>query len=452
MKPVRSLRFRLLLLLLVLLPAIWLASLGAVWFRIERELAEFFDHEMHLVAHTLLLTRYAPASAAMSVPLTEQDVTPEEDGDDILDTLAFRVVDGSGKVVLQRGAPLPYRPGAQTGTSRLEWHGQDWHVVTERDPERGTVAWVAQSQQQRQVLTTRLALGQLAPWLLGLPLLAVALIWGVSLGLRPLRELTRQLSLRGADDMTPLTEAVPAELHPLIAGLNRWLARADAARERERRFTADAAHELRTPIAGLRLQAELASEMSGPARDHALGQVATGLERLSRLAEQLLARNRLDSAAPATAPFDWPPVIEKVLEAEQDVARSRHVTLSSDLKSAKPWVGDAALAGVLLRNLVDNAVRYTRPDGQVAVVLEGDTLTVSDDGPGLPALVRTRLGERFVRPPGQDEPGSGLGLSLVLDAARAQGWTVEFGHGTLGGLAVTVRPAPTGEDKGQAED
>jgi two-component system sensor histidine kinase QseC len=289
------------------------------------------------------------------------------------------------------------------------------------------------------------ALGKSLIWPLAtaLPALALAIWLGVGSGLRPLREVRAQLARRSAADLAPLdTARAPAEIEPLLAELNRLFGRIEQAMGRERRLTADAAHELRTPLAVLSTQAQVARRaLDDASRNEALDAIVAGAERAAHLIEQMLTLARLEAGPSGAATrVELREIVRTALAEAANAALAKHIEL--ELADGAPaWLdGHAALLGVLARNLIDNAVRYTQPGGRVhAAVHAGPVLEVRDTGPGVPAGELPRLGERFHRLAGQSESGSGLGLSIVLRIAELHGARVNFAPAEPGrGLAVSV--------------
>ena len=288
--------------------------------------------------------------------------------------------------------------------------------------------------------------GTLWPLAVALPLLALLAWWAIRRGLLPLRRLGEVLALRQADSLQPVTlTRSPTELDPLVGALNGLFDRIAALLETERRFTADAAHELRTPIAAIRAQAQVAlSEADAPARRHALAATLEGCDRATRLVEQLLTLSRLEAqAAPPARPVDAAVLSRRVVAALAPRSLAKGQRLELDAADDCALAADETLLEMLLRNLVDNAVRYSPPQARVLVSVrrQGDRvlLRVEDSGPGLAPEMLERLGQRFWRPPGQAESGSGLGWSIVRRIAAAQGATVAVGRSAaLGGLSVTV--------------
>ncbi|MCX8086560.1 MAG: ATP-binding protein [Rhodocyclaceae bacterium] len=266
------------------------------------------------------------------------------------------------------------------------------------------------------------------PLAVGLPLLGAWIWFATRQGMKPLDGLAAEIAARAPERLDPLVpRAAPREIRPLIEALNGLFSRVAASLEAERRFTSDAAHELRTPLAAILAQAQVAQRARDAAeRDHALAQIQAGSERARRLIDQLLTLARLDPAenlpkehlqldrlAAEVCAEHGPLALEKAIALELEAPREVFVD------------GSADLLRILLRNLLDNALRYTPAGGRVWVkVGAGPTaaeLAVADDGPGIPAEERHNVLRRFYRLAGQDVAGSGLGLSIVARIAELHG-------------------------------
>jgi two-component system sensor histidine kinase QseC len=282
---------------------------------------------------------------------------------------------------------------------------------------------------------------------LALPLLALSAGWAIHRGLLPLRRLGAALAQRQPQALEPLSATgAPAEVVPMVDALNALFARIARQRETERRFTADAAHELRTPIAAIRAQAQAAlGETEAGARRHALLSTLEGCDRAARLVDQLLTLSRLEAdAAPATQRVELVALARQVAAdlAPRALAKRQALALEAP---AVAWVqGNETLLAVLLRNLLDNAVRYSPAGARVELRLQaapgGVDCTIEDSGPGLADAARARLGERFFRVGGSDESGSGLGWSIAERIAQVHGTRLQAGpSAALGGLAVSLR-------------
>jgi two-component system sensor histidine kinase QseC len=275
------------------------------------------------------------------------------------------------------------------------------------------------------------------------------LVWlNVTRGLRPLAALGRQVAQRDPGTLVALEMGeIPAEVEPLVENLNRLFERVAQLIENERRFTADASHELRTPLAALKIQAQVARAAASAAeRTHALDNVIAGCDRATRLVQQLLTLARLDpdGLASKAESCDLQALARAAVAELAQFAYSKNVELDLADGAAVEAVGHAGLIAIVLRNLIDNAVRYSPQGGSVqvraAATAGAATLTVTDQGPGIPADERSKVGQRFYRILGSEESGSGLGLSIVKRIAELHGASLALGEGEQGkGLSVTLR-------------
>ena len=281
----------------------------------------------------------------------------------------------------------------------------------------------------------------LTPLLFGLPLLGGWIWFATWRGLMPLDEVAAELGKRAPERLDPVAPvAAPREVRPLLDALNALFARVGQAMEKERAFTADAAHELRTPLAAIAAQAQVAARARDAAeRDHALAQLATSARRASHLVEQLLTLARLDPAANlpmSDVRLDM--LAAEVCADHGAAALEKNITLELDAPAPVTLRANDAMLRILLRNLLDNAVRYTPAGGKVGVGVTARMLTVSDSGPGIPADQRDEAMQRLHRLAGQDIEGSGLGLSIVARIAELHGAKLELADG-IGQPGLTVR-------------
>jgi two-component system sensor histidine kinase QseC len=422
-------------LLAVLGAAAWLSFAGS-----EEEAQELFDARLATSARVLealvarpveTATVTAPIVIALPRPLeSESHDTPGPLGHYYETKIAFQVRDGGGRL-LARSASAPEAPFAPlaAGFSTRPFNGQDWRVFTLRSGD----SWVqvAENDDVRGELAEKLAFAAAAPLLAGIPLLLLLLSLLIRHGLAPLSALARQVAARRPGSVAPFTLArTPAEIAPLVEALNGLLTRVRDTLERERRFTADAAHELRTPLAALKLHGQNAARAASAAeREVSLGRMLQGLERTVYLAEQMLAYS------PAAAPGDasplervaLPALLREAADGIQPRAQERRCVVEV---AVAPAAADAAVNGhhqkllSLATNLLDNAVRYGPEGGRVRAELrlEGDAaeLAITDEGPGIPAGLRERVFESYYRIPGTAGTGSGLGLAIAREIAEAR--------------------------------
>jgi len=278
------------------------------------------------------------------------------------------------------------------------------------------------------------------------PLLALALWWTVRHGLQPLHDLADEVARRAPDQLAPLdTARVPDEVRPLVERLNDLLRRVADTIRNERQFTADAAHELRTPIAAIRAQAQVArNAVDDAGRSHALDGVITGCDRAARLVAQLLTLARIESSTELVLEnCDLAEAARRVMADLAPAALARGVQLELVADSAGCVRASSSSVEILLQNLLDNAVRYSPPDTAVTVCAVADgphvRIRVTDQGRGVPPTERANVWRRFHRLVGGIESGSGLGLSIVARIAELHSGSVSLGEGPGGrGTCVEV--------------
>lgn len=314
-------------------------------------------------------------------------------------------------------------------------------AATSADGEIRAVA--GQDLVDREEMVRLIAWNNTWPYLLALPLGGIALVWSIRRNLAPLRHLTSDLENRDPTHLQHLRVAdAPLELRPLLNALNTLLDRLNLAMDSERRFTGDAAHELRTPMAALRAQLDaLRLANNKETRMQAQQQATASLERMSRLIGQLLTLARLDCANPDDVrQLEAAPLVEEICGELAPRAVTKDIDLSLRAEPVKLRCEEDALR-ILLRNLLDNALRYcprgSRIEVQLGATAERTQLAVADNGPGVAAARRQELGQRFHRLDRTDTEGVGLGLSIVLRIAERYGAAVSFGEG-LDGRGLTV--------------
>jgi len=314
-------------------------------------------------------------------------------------------------------------------------------------PDSRVVVQVAERHALRDELAQSVANHLMHPLAVALPVLGLLIWLSVTAGLLPLGALALQVQRRAPDNLAPLPEPqVPREVAPLVHALNALFERLRTSFEQERRFTADAAHELRTPLAALKTQAQVAqAATSQQALRHALDQIVVGVDRATRLVEQLLMLARLDPQAslPAAEPLSLPQLAAACVAQLAPMAAQRDVDLAQEAPDTAMVRGDAALLSALVRNLLDNAIRHAPPGSEVELSVRGAAdsvlLRVCDRGPGIPAAQRQRVLERFYRIDGVSGEGSGLGLSIVQRIVQLHGATLRLEPGEGGqGLCVEV--------------
>jgi two-component system, OmpR family, sensor kinase len=431
-----SLRARLLAWLLAGVLFVGAAGGWIVYRNALSEASAFFDYHLR---QTALILRDQPVQYLLAPQLAPADASYDF-------VVQVWTLDGVRMYLSRPHADLPQVTTlgfATVSTSEGRW--RVFGVQAQR-----SVIQVAQPMSVREQRAAELALQTLKPFALLLPVLALVIWFAVGHALEPLQRLTALVKARRVNAVDALPdEQLPDEVQPLVKALNDLLGRLRAARDRERAFMADAAHELRTPLTALHLQMGMLARASDESeRQAAMGTLSAGVQRAIRLVEQMLALARQEPRAERPrVPVRLDDLAREIVAELVPVADARHIDLGVPAAQPASVAGDPDALRTLLRNLIDNAVRYTPSGGRVDVTVEaaspgaagGARLTVADDGPGIPPEERTRVFDRFYRRAGTEPPGSGLGLAIVRAIADSHDARVQLADGPGGkGLAVKV--------------
>ncbi|MBK9020004.1 MAG: two-component sensor histidine kinase [Sulfuritalea sp.] len=388
------------------------------------------DHALEQIAHSIV------SHGADATPLGAE---PDQPGDILTQTW-----DSSGQLRYS-SHPALNLPRQAPGLHSVEWLGDTWHVFA--ISRNGVVTQVANSTTNRRLMFADTSIWLLIPAAVLVGVLGGMFWLGTGEVLDPLRAIRSELGKRSPNSLEALpASSFPSEIAPMVETLNALLTRLDHALASQARFVADAAHELRTPLTAIKLQTQVALASGRQQVDReALEMLAVSVDRASHLVSQLLLLARIESGAQASprGAVQLDTLVRQVVAEQSVIADSRDIDLGVGACAALQIEGHAEGLRALLGNLVDNALRYGRPGGRVDVelALDGDAavLTVSDDGPGIPAAARERAFERFHRLAGAETPGSGLGLAIVKEVAESHGGRVTLDDGSAGGLSVRVR-------------
>ena len=436
-KPAPSLRARLTGALLLAVLA-FAALQAAVTYRTARaETEALFDAQMQRIALSLS-GRLGAGALSDDAPAADTPAARE---------MIIQIWRADGVMLYRspQGRLLP--PQTVIGFSDTVAGGEPYRIYALRTATQ--VVQVAQQTEARGRMAGQLALRAVLPVALLAPVLMLIVWWVVGRAIGPIERVRRQVAARRPDDLAPLpTAGLPAEVRPLVGEMNGLLTRLSAAWDALTHFTADAAHELRSPLAALRLQAQSLQRAPDDAtRAIASERLLAGIDRATRLVEQLLALARQEGAGEGAelVSLDLTALARNAL-ADAEPEATRHaiaVTLDAPTAHVVLRADEAALA-VLLRNLLGNALRHTPPGGQVRVGVREEAsvidLTVEDSGPGIAPDERARVLDRFYRVPGTPGHGSGLGLAIVRAIAERHGAALTLDASpTLGGLRVMLR-------------
>jgi len=382
---------------------------------------------------------------------------------DEIDSVYFHVLAPGGKLLagdkelpaVAAGQPLARSEPGEVYFRDDDYNGQDLRVayMYMAEPNMARERWllveVGETMEKRSQLSNKIIASVILPQFVIIPL-AVVLVWfGLSQGLRPLTRLRERIEARREADLSPIAaRRVPEELRPLTEAFNAMLARMHHNMDVQRRFIADAAHQMRTPLTGLKTQAQQAMRESDPAQlRHALTQIATSVDRASHLANQLLALARAEASEhsqQALVPLDLDQLLREIVETWVVRALDRRIDLGYEPAGAANILGNAFLLCEMINNLIDNALRYTPAEGRVTcrVVAQGDfvVLEIEDSGIGISDTDAQLVFDRFYRVDGTGVEGSGLGLAIVREIAEL--------HGAAASLRANTRSAADGKDCG----
>lgn len=418
-----SLRLRLIISFLIVSTCVWTAAAVISWQESRDQIDEFFDTYQLLLARQLSTADWTNLTADMQKKSNRLIENVDDDGEEEDEALGFAVFNRRGEMIFnddENGRDFIYTPEASGFVNQKIGRKKDmWRIFWLTSADKNFTIAVGQELEFRDDAALELVEETLLPWLVGLSVLLLAVIWMVSRELRPLRRIADELSERDSDNLHPLSLSGQAsEILPLIKAINTQFSRIEQMLQRERGFISDSAHELRSPLTALKVQLEVAqlADDDAAARHQALQKLNQGIDRSTRLVEQLLALSRLDSAAAAAndEPLDWPALVNAAVNEQLPAAEEKKINIKTSTDGSAPTTcGQPLLWALLLRNLLDNAVRYSPEEAQISIELKDETLSVTNSNTVVAAEYLPRLKERFFRPAGQKSTGSGLGLSIV---------------------------------------
>jgi two-component system OmpR family sensor kinase len=435
-KVTHSLRGRLLWFLLAAITIAAVAQAFIAYRTALRDADEIFDYHMQQMALSL----------RSSAPLSNMEARSGAESGAENNDLVVQVWTPDGVRVFRSvsRADLPQR--AVLGFSNVRANRTTYRIFSIQT--NNQTVQVAQDMAVRRNMAGNLALRTLAPIAVMMPMLMLVVWWVVSGSLEPVARVRSQVASRQADDLSPVSEAgLPDEVRPLVHELNLLFGRVKTAFDAQQHFVADAAHELRTPLAALKLQAQsLGRADSEEARRVAVARLTAGIDRATRLVEQLLVLARQEASpagAGATCQVDVAELARRTVAELAGAAQAKGIDLGLQHADQASALGQPDALNILMRNLVENAVKYTPQGGTVDIAvhaLAGEVkLSVEDSGPGIPAEERERVVDRFYRIAGSEAAGSGLGLAIVKSIAERHGATLKLGESErLKGLAATV--------------
>lgn len=428
-----------------LLTAVGLLAIFIAYWYARSEAAEFLDGQLRQIALNV-----GPGMAPANAP-----AGPDRDPED---QFAITIWDSAGRIIHQSAPEAAIPLQRQAGFADVRAAGASWRVYQARSDER--TVQVAQRDTVRAEIADGAAFGAAAPVLIVIPLSWLVVGWALNRALRPLQAISRELAARSASATEPVAlRGVPSEVAPLVESMNGLIDRLRAAVETQKRFVADAAHELRTPLAAMQIEVDNLASGASAERKNRVAALAASVKRASALANQLLELARLDEpVAGRTQSVDLSALLLDCVAACAPLADRKNVDLGVDLAAVDTGFSTCVLGveselRALLTNLIDNAVRCTPPGGKVDVLLAlRDNALVAeivDTGPGLPPGSEARIFDRFYRGASSDAQGTGLGLAIARRVAERHGLSLTVANRTDGNSGALARvtapksPSPT---------
>jgi len=440
-----SLRRRLLGLVSIAALAIFGLATNLTYRQAHNDVQELMDGQLSKMGRLMLAQAQQGAEHLANLPAAMASLRGTRDQQNDI-PLEYQIGKADG-TVLVRSAEAPNTPlSGALGFSTLPHESEPWRSLILETDDGSYRIQVAESIPKRDKEAFEIATKTVLPLLVIFPLLLAAIYFSIRRGLKPLDDLAKEVLNRSPENMVPLeNRATPHEALPLVAAINRLLFRLSGSLEHERRFTADAAHELRTPLAAVRIQTQVAAlSENGEQRQHALSQALAGIDRATRILEQMLRLSRLDPMAqvPSPAKVNLAELLADVIAEFRDHTQASRI--ESDIEESAPFiVGDAELLRIALRNLIDNALRYSPPDTPIRISLRrqktGLTISVADRGLGVDEAELPRLVERFYRGTTVTAEGSGLGLTLVNRIAELHDARLDLVNREGGGFEACLR-------------
>ncbi len=417
-----SIRHRLLIVLLLLISITWICVGVMVYRDAEHEVEEVYDANLSQTGRMLLgLLKHEAEEGEEDVIGEISMIGQVEHPYEFKIAMRVRYADGS-EALRTLGSP-PFQDDVPEGFGTYVLDGDTWRLFSLTDITTGIRVQTGHILEVRQELVEYILRRSLSSLIVGLPTFGLFIWWAVGRGLRPLERVARKVGEADPESLLPINDDnVPVEVTPLIDAINRLFTRLRLALEKERRFTEDAAHELRTPLAALKIQAQVARRSeSDEQRHNAIGKIVEGVNRVTHLVGQLLTLARADAGDANNIRGNKADLYQVAQEAIVPFAAGaikRNIELSLDTNPSVFLVaGDEVILGIMIRNLVDNALKYSPDGGYVHVQLAHDgagvELVVSDNGPGIPDAQMDIVFERFHRGYETTVTGSGLGLSIV---------------------------------------
>lgn len=433
-----SLQLRLIIFFILISGSVFLTAGILSWYEGREKLDEFFDTYQMLMGRKLSSLDWQNFSPESQNKIDKLIKDLDDDGEEDDDALGFAVFNLQGKMLFHDGNEGKYFQfnGYKSGFNkqRIGEDHEPWRIFWIESIDKEYIIAIGQELDFREDAAFDLVEDTLFPWAVGLTILLLAAVYMVSREFRPLKKIAQDLRHRDSNDLSPVdNKNMPTEIKPLTSALNNLFIKIQDTLKRERSFISDSAHELRSPLTALKVQLEVA-ELAGDdveMRQETLQKLSLGIERASRLVEQLLELSRLeaykDSSNYNFKILNWQEIIENAIKEQEIAAKNQNINIEYNYqKDFAVKEGAPLLWSLLLRNLLDNAIRYSPYGAEIKIDMKENELSVFNSGVTINEAVLPRLKERFFRPAGQTQSGSGLGLSIVDRIARLHNCQVEL--------------------------
>lgn len=446
-----SLRLRLTLFISGLLLVACSITTIVAYCELQTSLRQVFDSQQLLFAKRLaslkLNGKMELTNKNRSLPKIDSDALDQLDYDD--DALAFAIFNQQGEMLLNDGRSGKkflfdggFFPSIKDRAMITE--STKWRILWLLNNDNKSIIAVGQKLDYQEDILQDLLYKQLLPWFIAFIIVILLIVIMISREFSVIKQLVKQISHRKPADDSPIdTTKSPKEIVPFLTALNQLFSRISSTIIRERQFISDAAHELRTPLAALKVQTEVAqlSYDEPLAQQKALNNLNIGIDRATHLVDQLLTLSRLDSIQIQNErkSLDLYALIESVIDELQLLAEKKQIQINViQLSNDTMFNGHPVLMRILVRNLINNAIRYIPNKSYIEITIEHHQLIFADNGNGVDADTLTRLGERFFRPVGQSVEGSGLGLSIVKKIAEMHSMSIQFSNREQGGFQAII--------------
>ncbi len=418
-----SLQLRLIIFFLIIAGGVWISSAILAWSESKEQIDEFFDTYQLVLARQLSTVDWQNITPATQKSVNKIIDNLHDDGEEEDEALGMAVFNNQGHMIFhdnENGKQFRYTNKASGFSQQnIGRKKKPWRIVWLKSIDNKHTIAIGQELDYRNETALELIEETTLPWGCGLIILLAASIWLIYREFRPLKKVVNSINSRTSDNLSPIEFSdAPQEIKPLISAINQLFSRISSMLQMERSFIADAAHELRSPLTALNVQLdviELAKD-DPTTQQKALQNLREGLERSGHLVEQMLALSKLDnlSSNQTEEKLDWQEIIKASIAEHNDAASTKNIKITTNLKNKfSLQYGQKFLWSLLFRNLIDNAIKYSNNGAHIKIETKPNYIKISNNKTIIDKNTISRLGERFFRPAGNNNNGSGLGLSIV---------------------------------------